>query len=384
MSASRATIILSTVGVASGLDLGGYFWVYMQYAQGLRELGCDVYWLDRDTGTDRDPTFSAFFDEMARYDLGGKCAVAVACRPSGNGGMPAYAGMPVREIEAIAGRTDLLINFDHRVDSALLSRFRRTAFVDLDPGLCQIWIQTGQLPVAPHDLYFTIGETVGTPSTRFPDNGLPWIRIRPAVCLTLWPVLDRPQGEAFTTVSSWWGGWMLYGEDSYDDSKRASFLRFLELPHLTPQALELTLSFTPHHPSDVGDQALLERHGWRIRRSFDVVGSPEGYRTYIQQSRGEFSCAKRSYRALQTAWVSDRTVCYLASGKPAVVQHTGASTFLPDGRGLLRFTTLAEAVDALATINAEYERHCRAAREIADAYFSARDICRTILDHALR
>ncbi|HLW46689.1 MAG TPA: hypothetical protein VKW09_02875 [bacterium] len=87
--------------------------------------------------------------------------------------------------------------------------------------------------------------------------------------------------------------------------------------------------------------------------------------------------------ALQAAWVSDRTICYLASGKPAVVQHTGTSTYLPSDLGLFRFTSLAEAIEALATINAEYERHCRAARDIAEAYFNARDICRTILNHAL-
>jgi hypothetical protein len=144
------------------------------------------------------------------------------------------------------------------------------------------------------------------------------------------------------------------------------------------------LSMTAGDPSDTADRALLERHGWRIRYSFEVAGTPDSYREYIQRSRGEFSCARASCMALRGAWVSDRTICYLASGKPAVVQHTGASAFLPHGRGLLRFATLAGAVEALAAVNGDYERHCRAAREIAEGYFSARDTCGTILKYAFR
>src|SRR2546422_4039762 len=123
--------------------------------------------------------------------------------------------------------------------------------------------------------------------------------------------------------------------------------------------------------------ARLERHGWCVRDSRDVAGSPESYRGYIQRSRGEFSAAKPSCIAFQNAWVSDRTVCYLASGKPAVVQDTGASSYLPDGEGLLRFTSLEEAVDALAQINGAYLRHCRTAREIAETHFDAPRVLRS-------
>jgi hypothetical protein len=385
MRFSQATVVVSTTGVAGGLEVGGYFWVYMQYVQGLRELGCDVYWLDRHSGTARDSSFLAFFDEMKQHNLGGRCTV-YAGRENGNGrrGSYEYAGMPAHEIEAVFERADLLLNFYHGIDPALLSRFRRSAFVDLDPGLLQIWIDTGGLRLAPHDRYFTIGETVGTPSARFPGCGLEWIHVRPAVSLTLWPFTYTPESDAFTTVSSWWGQeWVLYGGDAYDNTKRASFLRFLALPRSANQALELALALTGDVPSDTEDRTLLQRHGWRVCRSFEVAGSPALYRRYIQKSRGEFSCAKPSCMRLQAAWVSDRTVCYLASGKPVVVQNTGPSTYLPNGRGLFRFSTISEAADALRTVNADYDRHCRAAREIAEAYFSATGVCERILDHAL-
>src|SRR5207247_852993 len=85
----------------------------------------------------------------------------------------------------------------------------------------------------------------------------------------------------------------------------------------------------------------------------------------------------------QNAWVSDRTVCYLASGKPVVVQDTGPSAFLPNGEGMFRFTTLREAADAIETINADYEHHCRAARKLAETHFDATLTMRKILNATL-
>ena len=126
----------------------------------------------------------------------------------------------------------------------------------------------------------------------------------------------------------------------------------------------------------------MESYGWRIRHSQEVAGSPEMYQSYIQGSRGEFSCVKPSCVKFQNAWISDRTLCYLASGKPVVVQDTGPSTFLPNGEGVFRFSTLEEAADALAAVNADYERHCRAAREIVETYFDARQVLERILNLA--
>jgi glycosyltransferase involved in cell wall biosynthesis len=211
---------------------------------------------------------------------------------------------------------------------------------------------------------------------------LRWIHIRPAVCLDWWPQTFAPYAEAFTTVSSWDGGeWIVEGQNVYDNNKRVSFLQFAELPRTTCQPLELALALET--AADVEDRHAMEAHGWRIRHARDIAGTPERYRAYIQQSRGEFGCAKPFYVKFQTAWVSDRTLCYLASGKPVVVQHTGPSSFLPNGEGMFRFSTLREAADALATINADYERHSRAAREIAEAYFDAKQIVERILNVAL-
>jgi hypothetical protein len=390
-----AVVVLSPCNVANFPEGGGHFWVYMQYAQGLRRLGCDVYWLERfDRSADADldaRRLSTFFKRMARYGLGGKAVLYTSRgQPPDDRNPDEYLGLPRSEAEAVWRRTDLLLNFHYAVAPDLLSCFRRTALVDIDPGLLQFWMSAGQLRVPHHDLHFTIGETVGTLAALFPACGRTWLPIRPPVCLEFWPLVHDPGCDAFTTVSSWWGAgkageesWVTDGKDvCYDNNKRIAFLAFLDLPRRTTQALELAL-FLNDDPLDNNDRQLLGSHGWRVRHSREVAGTPDAYRSYLQGSRGEFSCAKPSCLRFQNAWVSDRTLCYLASGKPAVVQDTGPSSFLPNGEGLFRFSTAQQAADALSTINADYGRHCRAAREIAEAYFDAEQVCERILNVAL-
>jgi hypothetical protein len=380
------TVVISPHNVVNHPEVGGHFWVYMQYAHGLHRVGCDVYWLERFDPTGnlrRDRCIIAKLEaRLARYGLGGKL---VLYRPDDEEGEPCgryrYLGTAGHRAEALFRHADLLLNFNYRIDPRLLARFRRTALVDIDPGLFQFWLSTGQLTVAPHDVYFTIGETVGTPRALFPDCGLPWTHIRPPVSLDLWPYV-RDSGRApFTTVSTWWGDeWITDGRDLYENNKRVSFLQFASLPWMTSQPLELAAFFGE---GDAEDCRILEANGWRIRHSLEVARTPEMYRSYLQRSRGEFSCAKPSCMKFQNAWVSDRTICYLAGGKPAVIQNTGPSSFLPDGLGLVRFSSLEQARDALETVNADYETHRRAARGIAEAYFDAVRTSEAILNVAL-
>jgi hypothetical protein len=379
------TVVVSAHNVANSPRIGGHFWVYLQYVHGLRRLGCDVYWLERLSRDaawhDTSPAAVAtFFRRMERYGLGDRAILYVEGEQEG---ALRFIGASRAKAEALFRRADLLLNFHYAIDPALLAPFRRTALVDIDPGLLQYWISQGQLQVPAHDLYLTIGETVGTPRARFPDCGLAWQHIRPPVCLDLWPYSYEPSARRFTTVSSWLAGEYVTERRGgvkrvlYENDKRVSFLRFAALPTRTPAELELALHL--EGMLDAADRERLEGNGWHIRHALEVANTPERYRGYIQASRGEFSCVKPSSVEFQTAWVSDRTVCYLATGKPAVVQDTGASAFLPSGEGLLRFSTLDEAAEALATIDADYQRHCRAARALAETYFDAH----TVLAHIL-
>jgi glycosyltransferase involved in cell wall biosynthesis len=166
----------------------------------------------------------------------------------------------------------------------------------------------------------------------------------------------------------------------YDNTKRVAYLAFAELPRLTNQPLELAIHLAP---GDAAERQMLEERGWRIRHASEVSRTPEMYRSYIQGSRGELSCVKPSCVKLQNGWISDRSLCYLASGKPVVMQDTGPSPYLPFGEGLFRFSAPDEAAEALAIVNADYGKHCRRAREIAETFFDARQIAEKILDVTL-
>ena len=123
--------------------------------------------------------------------------------------------------------------------------------------------------------------------------------------------------------------------------------------------------------------------GWRVRHADTVSSTPWDYQCYIQRSRGEFSCVKPSCVRLQNAWMSDRTICYLASGRPAVVENTGPSRFLPDAAGLFRFGDLEEAARMLEEAASDYERQCKQARALAEEHFDARKNLGKVLERAL-
>lgn len=381
------TVVVAPHNVINFPEGGGHFWVYMQYAQALRQLGCEVYWLEsyQSSGnqTSDEALLSGFRARLRRFGLGSSLMAYRRRGPAEGVGPPEeYFGRERGEAEAVFARADLLLNFHYAIAPELLSRFRRTALVDIDPGLLQFWIRRGQLAVPRHDVHLTIGETVGGPAGPGGGSSEKWLSIRPPVCLERWPCVHDPGAEAFTTVSNWDSDdWVVDANEVYENTKRVAFLPFADLPRLTTQPLELALFLRTE--KDAEERREMERRGWRIRRSQEVAGTPEDYQAYIQRSRGEFSCAKPSCMRFRHAWISDRTLCYLASGKPAVVQHTGPSAYLPDGEGLFRFATPAEAVRAIAVINGDYEYHCRAARRIAETFFDGTRVVREILEKAL-
>jgi hypothetical protein len=381
------TVVIAAYNVAGFPEGGGHFWVYLQYVLGLRELGCDVYWLEafrtKGRAEQEAAALATFHARMKQYGLSGNSIIYVTKSKKPSAHAPSeYLGMTRKEAESIFDRADLLLNFHYAIGPALLARFQRTGLIDIDPGLLQFWISRGQLSVPRHDLYFTVSENVGKPGGRIPDCGLDWIPIRPPVCLKYWPRHFDPRCKAFTTVSIWDSSdWIVDHDQKYENTKRVAFLEYADLPQLTRQPLELALFLKRER--DLKEWKDMEKRGWKIRHSRDVAATPEIYRTYVQQSRGEFSCAKRSCMEFQNAWVSDRTVCYLASGKPVVVQDTGPSAFLPNGEGMFRFSTPEQAARAFDAINGDYERHCRAARKLAETHFDAKHILAKILNCAL-
>ena len=170
------------------------------------------------------------------------------------------------------------------------------------------------------------------------------------------------------------------GPDIYCNDKRAGFLPFLELPRHSTHPVELALCLGDNEYTERAD---LQRRGWHIADPAQVASTPWDYQRYIQNSFGEFSCAKPSCVRLQNAWISDRTICYLASGKPAIVQHTGPSRFLPDASGLFRFRDLESALHSIETVVSDYDNQSRLARQLVEEYFDARKVVSSVLERAL-
>jgi hypothetical protein len=357
---------------------GGHMWAYLNWALGLRAIGCRVVWLETVSATappgEVARNLRALTERLAPFGLDRVALCSAAAEP-----LPREMTSGCLDLDA-ACEADLLVDLAY-AHAPVVARFRRTALIDIDPGLCQIWVSRGQFDLPPHDRYFTIGETVGQPGALFPDCGVSWRHLGPCVALDWWPPCPSSEQAPFTTVSNWIMNdyWMDDEQGGYPNDKRTGFLPFLDLPRHTRVPLELALSLGGAHDERVA----LEQRGWRVREALEVAASPPDYRGYIQRSRGEFGCAKPSYVRLQTAWVSDRTLCYLASGKPAVVQHTGPSRFLPDAAGLFRFSTTEEAAHHLETIAGDYEHHAKLARALAEEYFDARHASRVLLEESL-
>jgi hypothetical protein len=359
---------------------GGHLWVYLNWALGLRALGCRVIWMETIfpdlPAHEVRPYVDTLKSRLERYGL----AECVALCSFTDEPLPQSTVGECLDIEA-AAEADLLLDLEYLVAPKLVGRFRRSALVDIDPGLMQVWMSKGLIDLARHDVYFTTGETVGEPGSRVPDAGLRWQYTPPCVALEWWPPYRAGQDASFTTISHWFEDeWVEDAGGFYQNDKRTGFMPFLGLPQHTSQPLELALCLSAREEDE---RVALQKGGWRVRHSYDVASTPWEYQRYIQDSLGEFSCVKPSCIRLQNAWVSDRTICYLASGKPAVVEHTGPSRFLPDAAGLFRFRDMGEAVRCLETVAADYDRQSRLARALAEEYFDAHKVVGSVLERAL-
>ena len=235
-----------------------------------------------------------------------------------------------------AAEADLLLNLRYNLPTQMVERFRRSALVDIDPDLLQVWMSQGLVSVSQHDLYFTIGETAGQPGAKFADVGLRW-HYTPPVYLPEWPPVQADAMASYTTVSHWWepkaAGWVEIQGELRNNEKRTAFLDYVDLLSRTSTPLELALGLAPNDEEEVW---FLEERGWKIRHAWSVSSEREQYHSYIQHSRGEFSVVKASCLWLENAWISDRTLCYLTTPKPAVVQYTGPSRFLGRREGRAR------------------------------------------------
>jgi hypothetical protein len=371
------TTIVVSGAIANKYRNGGAAWTRLSWILGFKKLGFDVYFVEQigrrmcvdATGavtTFEDCVNLAYFKQITdQFGLSGSAALIYE-----NGKQ--IHGMCYAELLDLAEAADLLVTISgHLCLEPLMRRLRRKAYVDLDPGFTQFWHAAGNagLRLAGHDFYFTVGENIGTRSCPIPTGDIRWRPTRQPVVLEHWPVSVEGASDRFTTVASWRGpyGSVEHGGHTYG-LKVHEWRKFAELPERAQQAFEIALDI---HPADEKDRNMLRHRGWQIVDPRATVPDPAAFRRYVQTSGAEFSVAQGIYVDTASGWFSDRTVRYLASGKPALVQDTGFGRNYPAGEGLVPFRTLEQAIDGARRIACDYAGHCQAARALAEAYFDS-------------
>lgn len=354
---------------------------FMQYVLGLKELGHDVFYIEDSGACPYDPIHDTISMDVT-YSLD---YIRRHLEPFGfrdrwtyadyNG---EYTGMSKLQTLDVLRTSDLLIN----VSAANILREEhmhapRRVLIDADPPYLQIAAAKGEQEtidfLKQHTTLFTYAENIGKPNCRIPSGGFDWQTSRQPVVLDLWRYTFKPDAVALTTIMNW----KSYENTEYQGEvygqKDVEFMKFAELPRYTSQVLDLGIG----HPDAPREQ--LRSLGWRLHDPFPPTRDLATYQEYLANSRGEFSVAKNAYVRPWSGWFSERETCYLACGKPVIVQDTGFSEWLPTGEGVFAFNTIEQARDAIDDMNRDYEHHCRAARRLVEQYFDSDNVLRDLL-----
>ena len=380
-------------GLIGSYPLGGVAWDYLQFVKGFVDLGCEVTYLE-DTGlwpyNPRLLTFTEDATDNVRY-----LACVLARVPGMEAGF-AYRdplgrvhGLSEDELARRCRQADLLLNISGVLWFRDVYRTARvTAYYDSDP----LYTQAGVVEVEEgrgserqvltggwfraHDVFFTMAENIDDPSCTVPRCGVDWKTTRQPITLEDWPFSFDPSAQRFTTVMSWKTSPDLpvlagrrYG------GKDVEFRRFLSLPSRVRSTLELAIS-GPAPREEIAE------HGWVLTDAGERSSTMDRYRDFIGSSRAEWSVAKQAYVATESGWFSCRSACYLAMGKPVVVQDTGFSRVYPQGEGVFGFRTLDEAAAGIEAVEGDYRRQCDAARAFAERFFRAETVLGKLLHDA--
>jgi hypothetical protein len=370
-------VVTEDLAAPATVGRGGQSMHVLQWLHGFRRLGHRVLFVEflkEDPGDAREAAVRYFHQTMAEWWDPACSALIVA------GSLESLYGPGVEQVARVAGEAAALITLAahyRRQPYPLVEKIRPRVLIEQDPGYTHLWAAEGGDPAdifGEHDIYFTVGTNVGTPRCSLPTFGIDWRPMWYPIVLEWWPT-GRPQTRNhFTTIADWRGYGYLEFEGQMLGPKAEEFRKFLRLPQLIGEPLEIAILIDPEDP----DVTLLQEHGWKLESTAAVAG-PARFRDYIAGSLGEFSCTKGGYVGTHSGWFSDRSAAYLAAGRPVVLQATGFEDLLPTGRGLFAVATVEEAAEAIHEVRRDYARHSAAARALAEEYFDCVKIAGRVL-----
>lgn len=377
---NRSLTIVFSGMVAADPHQGGATWAVLQYVLGLRGLGHDVYLVEplptstTQSESEKQARQASYFREVvSQFGLEERASLLLPGE-----GERDTAGLPYQAVREVCREADIILNVSGMLaDAELLQHAPVRAYVDLDPAFVQLWAAQGiDMRMEGHTHFVTVGLELGSTECRVPTCGKRWITTKQPVVLDYWDTADEGRGEAFTTIGNWRGYGSVEMEGEFLGQKAHSMRELLELPAMTRERLALAMSI---HSDERPDLEALQANEWCLVDPRQVASTPDRYQQFIRESKGEFGVAKSGYVKSRCGWFSDRSVCYLASGRPVIAQDTGFSKHLPVGDGLLSFTNTWEAAQALDEVSRNYDAHRQAARQIAENEFDSKVVLPRLL-----
>lgn len=378
--ASRKIII--GVGIANyPVAAAGNTWAFLQWALGFRAAGWDVWLVEeiekakcidnnyKPAALDQSANLAHWRQTLGEFGFLEQSTLLIDHEATNRNALLAFA----RE-------ADLFFNISgHFKDREILDAVKHRIYVDLDPAFTQIWSEAykSNMNFTGHDSFVSVGMRFGAADCLAPTLGFRWIPTLPPVDLNYWTNPDPlTPGQRWTTVTHWHGYPAIEYNGQWYGNKSEEFTRLLTLPSHTKEPLEIATDLT----ADLEEHQQFTAAGWALTVAKPLNTPWQKYRDYLATSRGEFCVAKNGYVRSKCGWFSDRSVCYLALGRPVILQETGWSEFLPAGEGLLAFSDLDSAAAALNTVGPDHARHARAARKIAEDYCSAPLVVNRLLE----
>jgi hypothetical protein len=366
---SKGTILIGGM-IAGDPDRGAPGRIALQYVLGLRRLGYEAVAVEPVEELTA-PRVAYLQKLIGRFGF----EAALLRRRSRE-----TAGISYQRLVEAARRADVLINVSGMLsEPELMEAISQRVYLDVDPAFTQLWHEVCgiDMHLDGHTHFVTLGQAIGRPGCRVPTCGRDWMSTLPPVVLEHWPVALSSRRAPVTTVSNWRGYGSIEHNGVHFGQKAHSLRTLIDLPSRTSERLRLALAI---HPDEVADLEALRANGWELADPLRVARTPGLYRRFLQRSKAELGVAKSGYVLSRCGWFSDRSACYLASGKPVVAQATGFEAHLPTGEGLLAFTTAAEAAQALEAVDGDYDRHRRAARTLAEEHLDSDRVLAGLLD----